>query len=149
MSIYAWRYWFYREPLSIDFYREPLSIDFYTDVSDIKLYGAMGNRWPIGKALKAECTRYMHSSHADKPVPVVTCTCGIYALKKPHKHNQFDDCNVTGIVEIWGKIIKARYGYRAQFGQIRAVVNAPEFISRAYGIPNLPSIRYAKREYFR
>lgn len=60
----------------------------------------------------------------------------------------YEDNEITGIVEIWGKIITAKHGYRAEYGQLRALVNAPAVVSETYGVPNLPSYEYASQEYF-
>lgn len=55
--------------------------------------------------------------------------------------------DVLGIAEVWGNIIVAERGYRAQYARIRALIDAPE-VALDYGVPNLPSIEYARREYF-
>jgi hypothetical protein len=160
MAIYAWRWWQIPRRSLIH--------------PKLLLRGVLGVEWPVGQSLQAECHKidpiasnrspqyYISSRHyyggnepPDNRTPVVNCRCGIYALKDPvDSINVFlgrerDRSHVVlGVVEIWGKIICAELGYRAEFGQIRAVVDAPNKVSTVYGIPNLPSIEYAQREYF-
>jgi hypothetical protein len=55
---------------------------------------------------------------------------------------------VIGVVEIWGKIITAENGYRAEYARIRALVDTSMDVATVYGVPNLPSIEYARQEYF-
>jgi hypothetical protein len=52
------------------------------------------------------------------------------------------------VVELWGKIIVAEYGYRAEYAKIQALVNAPAQVAVKYQVPNLPSTDYARKEYF-
>jgi hypothetical protein len=124
--------------------------------SELVLNGAFGITWPVGKPLNATCQRSLENaifnpSMKHQTVPDVRCTCGIYALKEPdHRavnlpHGELQ--RVLGIVEIWGKIIRAEHGYRAQTGQLRAVVKAPSLVALVYGVQNLPSVRYARREF--
>jgi hypothetical protein len=55
---------------------------------------------------------------------------------------------ILGIVQLSGKIITAEYGYRAQYANISALVDAPPDVSTRYRVPNLPSVEYARKEYF-
>jgi hypothetical protein len=56
---------------------------------------------------------------------------------------------LLGVTELWGKIIVAEKGYRAEYGRLRALVCAPfDEIATGYEVPNLPSTDYAREEYF-
>jgi hypothetical protein len=86
----------------------------------------------------------------DKVIPSKGCTCGIYGYKN------FANClydvpliqnPVIGVVEMWGKVIPAELGYRAQYAKLRAVIRNP-LVATTYQVPNLPSYEYGEREYF-
>jgi hypothetical protein len=116
------------------------------------LTGAIGKYWPTRRPITAECLIRYHTLN-ERPLPVLNCTCGVYALKEvttyPHEViGRTALVRVLGIVEIWGKTIHAEQGYRSQYGQIRAFVSAPARASEVYGVPNLPSIEYAQKEFF-
>jgi hypothetical protein len=151
MSIYAWRWWRVVTPYNI---------------GDLCLLGAYATQWPVGKPLHATCrltsimtdengfvTAHVVSGwHAKNgiSIPGPHCQCGIYAMKQPNKSVDVFLSNVytvLGIVEIWGKIITAELGYRAEYGQIRVVID-DKHVSTVYGIPNLPSVEAAQAEYF-
>jgi hypothetical protein len=127
-----------------------------TNTPPLILRGAMGNEWPVEAPLTATCPwgrfrygiakNFRRNSCGDSPG--VDCNCGIYAVKYTSRLRPFTHNNVVGIVQLWGKVIEAEFGYRAQHGQIRAVINAPEIVATTYRIPNLSSIEYARREYF-
>jgi hypothetical protein len=153
MAIYAWRWWEVIPPFG---------------VGELYLRGAYAVRWPVGEPLHATCSSLIVTWDVDGhcgvnyPVPSLhnsngtttpdpNCYCGIYALKQPgkvtdiyppHRHG------VLGVAEIWGKIITAEFGYRAEYAQIRALVDAPTIVCTRYDVPNLPSIEYAQQEYF-
>jgi hypothetical protein len=97
--------------------------------------------------------------HDDEPS--VDCTCGIYGFKGAYLPTEYSPIEpalssyspgsyneVLGIAEIWGKIIVAEYGYRAQFAKICALIDSPTSIATDYGIPNLPTVEYAQKEFF-
>jgi hypothetical protein len=90
--------------------------------------------------------------HERDEVPYERCTCGIYGFKRyfppPHCECELHKMIVLGIAEIWGKIITADYGYRAQYAKIRALVRSPAYVAADYSVPNLPSIEYAQEEFF-
>lgn len=140
MSILAWRYWQY--------WKEADNIDV--------LVGSFGTEWVPEKVNTARCRAYVN----DMPNPCLDttpgtgCSCGIYALRQPveldgitlyePKRTHF----VQGIVQIWGKIISAECGYRAQHASIIALVDVPASVTNRYQVPNLPSVEYARQEYF-
>jgi hypothetical protein len=93
--------------------------------------------------------------HAQCNTPDEKCTCGIYGYSRHFvpmhctcSECVFDRPLVLGIAEVWGKIIVAEYGYRAQFAKIRALVDAYASIAIDYGVPNLPTVEYAQKEFF-
>jgi hypothetical protein len=100
---------------------------------------------------------YRVDHNSDVPFP--TCSCGIYG-NNTHEiiTKTLGCCTVLGIVEIWGKIIVAEYGYRAQYALMRALINkswgtnhgqpSAGIVARDYQVPLLPSIEYAQKEYF-
>lgn len=180
MAIFAWRRW------EVSTFPLHINVQNFKTISeqDLRLRGAIGILWPIGQALHAECYKVGHvqgfepelrTIHNDRVytyssgAPKVHCRCGIYALKQPCGPLRFfpDGAHVSevlGVIEIWGKIIHAEFGYRAEYGQIRALVdtsgiqpltyneaNSQHFgrvAAENYGVPYLPSIEYAQREYF-
>jgi hypothetical protein len=92
--------------------------------------------------------------------PSTGCCCGVYGLKYDFPPDPTKlDCQVIGIAEIWGKIIPAEHGYRAQYAKIRALVDTPPhweileketvpYIAKYFGVPSLPSMKYAQKEFF-
>jgi hypothetical protein len=166
MSIMAWRYW--RWGIIKYQYPEP--------TTSIVLHGSYGKRWEVDQAKHAICARIGNRHWSNADLPEVGCTCGIYALKHAddtlplrgmgisisalrkadfniHDPNAPDTWYVPqgivlGVVELWGKIITAEDGYRAQSGQLRTLVCAPFDVATVYQVPNLPSTDYARREYF-
>jgi hypothetical protein len=105
--------------------------------------------WPVGVTLKATCNYGGHKLFKDNDIPVYECSCGIYALKQPNfSVTYIHDRPILGVVELWGKIIVAEYGYRAEYAKIQALVNAPAQVAVKYQVPNLPSTDYARKEYF-
>jgi hypothetical protein len=101
----------------------------------------------------------VHYNNGDE-IPVTNCTCGIYG----HTNDALSEipewmCGVLGIAEIWGKVIVGELGYRAQYGTLRALVNQlwpktcgiypnQSVIAKDYGVPLLPTVEYAQREFF-
>lgn len=168
MAIMAWRYWRWGV------------MEHHDSTTSIILHGLWGTRWEPDQVMHAKCqwnaTGWRHKGAAGRDLPVVNCTCGIYALKSVDetltsltrkgsnigavRHDQnsrylyipkawyLAQGSVLGVVELWGKIITAENGYRAQHGQLRALVCAPDKVADVYAVPNLPSVEYAQREYF-
>jgi hypothetical protein len=120
------------------------------DFSDFALRGQYKMFWPVKEVLKATCKYPGHKLFKDTDdIPVYECSCGIYALKQPNfSVTYIHDRPILGVVELWGKIIVAEYGYRAEYAKIRALVDAPAEAGAKYQVPNLPSIGYARKEFF-
>jgi hypothetical protein len=151
MSIMVWRTW------SIDVHATDHPRGYV-------LRGSFGSAWSPKRIKRAYCMHIL--SHPDD-IPYPDCGCGIYGYK--HDFLPFDLVNIPmssidmnslrihstsrfftlilGVAEIWGKTIQAEFGYRAEFAKMRALINA-ESIAHDYGVPNLPSVEYARREYF-
>jgi hypothetical protein len=148
MSILVWRIW------EINIRRGSLS-------------GKYGIPWYPGEIQYAACDRRVSPPgppgspfiglHRSSDAPAVHCTCGIYGYKNefvPQRLPWFTrftvrtHIEVIGIAEVWGKIIVAEYGYRAQYAQMRALVGNQK-IAQDFGVPYLPSIVYAQHEYFK
>lgn len=152
MSIMAWRYW--------------AAGNLGSSSNHRTLFGAKGFCWPIEKTFTAICAHFCEPFTAactntceqrcpPNTSPNTNCHCGIYALKQPTVDRSWwwweADKNYTeilGIVQLSGKIITAEYGYRAQYANISALVDAPPDVSTRYRVPNLPSVEYARKEYF-
>jgi hypothetical protein len=76
--------------------------------------------WPARQPLKAECMQ-VSTRYCCTP-PQKRCRCGIYAVHGPRQlldtlyHERFQ---VVGEVSLWGKIVVARKGWRAEFAYPR------------------------------
>jgi hypothetical protein len=121
-----------------------------------RLYGLYGTTWIPGEVKQAQCKLLYHPAHSklfriffrkQNIVPSTRCTCGIYGLKDDFIPSVCPKFDVLGVAEIWGKIIVAEKGYRAQYARMCALIDSP-YIAEEYGVPNLPSIEYARKEYF-
>jgi hypothetical protein len=76
--------------------------------------------------------------------PAKDCTCGIYALTSRKEAEVLTGHGVVGEVYLWGEVVQAERGYRAQYAYPKAlypddkhVVN-PEhlkIVSNQYGVP--------------
>jgi hypothetical protein len=174
MSSMAWRIWTVR-----------LNRNHALGYSIHGLYNA---QWYPGKIMQAECDiaagdgntiaifsapiptgatitdilKLIIPAHSNQEIPATNCSCGIYATKHPIlflPQTSIPLIKIIGVVEIWGKIIVAENGYRAQYARLRAIVNAtlkpivtsnldPLTIACDYQVPLLPSVEYARKEYF-
>lgn len=81
-------------------------------------------RWPEQEAVSAICPfgPYHASSHE---APVWSCSCGLYGVKRPEAlAGALGSCGdlVLGLVSLWGRVIEAPHGYRAQFAAPRVLV---------------------------
>jgi hypothetical protein len=70
--------------------------------------------------------------------PVEACSCGIYARRK--NDGGIPRGNVRGEVYLWGKVITATDGYRAEFAYPKAFISWSPGVQiaelcRAYGVP--------------
>ncbi|MGH2718885.1 MAG: hypothetical protein ACRDJU_09930 [Actinomycetota bacterium] len=75
--------------------------------------------WPPRKALQARCELPESEAHAEPP-PGPHCPCGIYAAVdlpalQELAHPDLGEPLVVGEVAVWGRIIPAARGFRAQF----------------------------------
>jgi hypothetical protein len=145
------------------------------------LIGSYETLWIPGEVKQAKCGgifmsesvkifRQINNLHEVNDAPNVDCTCGIYGFRHNVNVKTHAKDRVIGIAEIWGKIITAELGYRAQYAKIRALIDTPTVdwlygeptlpsidyvrpslsgIAQDYQILLLPSIEYARREYFR
>jgi hypothetical protein len=74
-------------------------------------------RWPALEQYEADCR--LRARHG--PVPAAGCHCGIYAAKDLDALRELATPNlrsplVVGKVALWGRVIPAEHGYRAQYG---------------------------------
>jgi hypothetical protein len=80
--------------------------------------GHGGTIWPGDQPLEATCAK-AHTS------PGENCTCGVYALAEtePWPYYSFEGPGyaVWGEVLLWGVVIKASRGFRAQFAYPRSL----------------------------
>lgn len=74
-------------------------------VDGLRLTSLNGNMWNPYEPLQAKCNT-LHSS-----VPVLHCTCGIYAL------DTLEQCPgaIVGTVSLWGAYVASELGFRAQY----------------------------------
>lgn len=70
-----------------------------------------GFQWAVGKESKAFC------DHARHRPPARDCSCGIYALKSLLllKRSAYFSEDCFGQVSLWGRVLEAEDGYRAEF----------------------------------
>jgi hypothetical protein len=108
--------------------------------------------WPAGRPLRAECALAMDHG----PLPGERCGCGVYAAidlptLKELVQPDLESPLVVGEVSLWGKVIPAELGFRAELAYPRRlwVVNdsgatldgrtdAPLSLTDRYGIPVEP-----------
>lgn len=80
--------------------------------------------WEIGQPLEATCSA---ERHIDSETPSANCTCGLHAVTDKEALNRYyrdrystsgswtEISRVCGEVALWGRLIPAEKGYRAQF----------------------------------
>jgi len=98
-----------------------------------------GNPYPPER-YDASCLNGTHS-HKDHIVPGPGCTCGVYALKE--RDAVIDMGQVYGEVYLWGRVIEANGGYRAQYAYPKRLcvrlggidMEKVNELSRVYRIP--------------
>lgn len=77
-----------------------------------------GLKWEPGKALAAQCLRLGRHE-----APESGCRCGYWAFRTLEDllavARELPDPGVIGTVSLWGKVIAAERGYRAQFAYPR------------------------------
>jgi hypothetical protein len=111
------------------------------------LWSPSSERWPAFERQVARCALTEHDalwSH-DAAAPAVDCCCGIYALNRvdPYLRTSLARGRVVGTVSLWGQVIRASHGYRAQYAYPRLLVvpGAPwkaAAVAARYGVPALP-----------
>lgn len=74
-----------------------------------------GARWPAREAMRAGCAAHGHAW------PVLDCTCGLHAarslshaLRYRRRHSSGGGA-VVGCVALWGHVVEAEWGWRAEF----------------------------------
>lgn len=106
-------------------------------------------KWPLGKALKAECIHPTFASLNEKNnkkskiesnhyFPTKDCSCGIYALHEFPNASEKDEDGVrrraskpwphyalSGVVIGWGHVVMGEKGFRAEFAQPLALISRP------------------------
>ena len=99
--------------------------------------------WPTGRPLRAQCTFAMDHG----PLPGEQCGCGIYAAidlstLKELVQPDLESPLVVGEVSLWGKVIPAELGFRAELAYPRrlwvvndsvATLDGPEALLKAPG----------------
>ena len=99
--------------------------------------------WPVKERLEAKCN---HTEHREnETVPVVDCSCGIYAFKRPEqvREQNYNHQQVLGEVSLWGKVVECRDGWKAQYAYPRRLwvdgkspmVRLAEYTAWTYGVP--------------
>lgn len=77
--------------------------------------------WPYHKEFQAVCLDHFYSQQPHNSIPFYRGVCGIYALKeRTSLHVGMPCCTermifIGGSVDLWGKIIEHKNGYRAQY----------------------------------
>ena len=102
--------------------------------------------WPAGQALRAGCP--YPDTHGG-PSPDQACGCGLYAALDLPTLRQATNADlesplVVGEVALWGRVIPAELGYRAQFGYPRRLWVVRESIPVLDGLDEVPA-RLARR----
>jgi hypothetical protein len=156
MSIFVWRTWHHNFLDKYGLVQMNLLHGHYfmpwqpKEVKQANCYAMGGMRLVEDKTLprNARYSTVPIPLHERNESPMPDCSCGIYGYKCEYVPEEIQQrFEVLGVAEIWGKIIEAELGYRAQYAQLRALVNAP-VLARIYAVPNLPTVDYAKKEYF-
>lgn len=106
--------------------------------------------WTPREAVEATCERTSHKGYEAHPVPVQSCSCGLYSAKtlehlQSMNYHRYDpdagSVAVVGSVSLWGKVIEGTQGWRAQFGYPRELFVPFEAfrlvkpLTEAYGVP--------------
>lgn len=76
--------------------------------------------WPVGKRMEALCN---HKTSTNHEPPEQNCSCGIYAARTfdhlaEQRYQEFmaeGPVVIAGTVWLWGKVIQASHGFRAQY----------------------------------
>jgi hypothetical protein len=104
--------------------------------------------WPAFERHVARCLPFELAllPRHDDAVPAADCCCGIYALNRVDLRLRAGLVRgqVAGTVSLWGRVVRATHGYRAQYAYPRRlVVPGPPRLAAAvaarYGVPALPA----------
>lgn len=97
--------------------------------------------WPARQPLYGYC---LNNLLADHDVPGEDCVCGIYAWNKDNQQ-MLNGADVTGEVYLWGDVLVAELGYRAEIAYpksltikakpTRNVMRIHDGLVEAYGVP--------------
>jgi hypothetical protein len=97
--------------------------------------------WPARQPLYGHCLNNLLGDH---DVPGETCVCGIYAWNKDNA-GMLGGADVTGEVYLWGDVLVAELGYRAEIAypksltikakSTRNAIRIRDGLMDAYGIP--------------
>jgi hypothetical protein len=95
--------------------------------------------WPAGRPLRAQCTLAMDHG----PLPGEQCGCGIYAAidlptLKELVQPDLESPLVVGEVSLWGKVIPAELGFRAEFAYPRRLWVVSDSVATLDGPPAPP-----------
>jgi hypothetical protein len=108
-----------------------------------------GDPWPAGDQI-AEChagvlliprhRRTAPELHGGAAIPVLECTCGIYAsrdpMTPPHRRVW-----ATGLVRLWGRVIEGEKGFRASRARVEGDVELLLGMGRGPALCTVPSCR--------
>lgn len=102
--------------------------------------------WAVGKELHAECDQSCNRS------PGNNCGCGIYAVKSLAllKKSGYFGHEAFGQVSLWGKVMEASEGFRAEFAYPKVIyvtylnLRMVEPLS-VYGVPVKVTNPYSRR----
>src|SRR5262245_5105687 len=85
-----------------------------------------GGRWGVGGVTEAKCTAAGRPRPGGHAAPARSCSCGLHAVH-PHVPGEgwvratFDDEEVIGVVEAWGRTEVHVDGIRAQYARPVAI----------------------------
>jgi len=96
------------------------------------------NLWEPKRITRARCNR--HYSHA---APHRDCACGFWSFKDQRQmtnvlRDYVGDVKVIGTVEIWGRVIECKNGYRSEYAypkELWLLGDGLESLSWTYGVP--------------
>ena len=89
--------------------------------------------WP-GPHLEARCEgRGWSRLHGPERLPVLDCTCGVYALKERPEMKGESGVWVIGEVALWGRVLEGSKGYRAEHAQVLGPLTVEMSCSHATG----------------
>ena len=110
------------------------------DVNDDRELASLGstNLWEPKKITRARCNRHYH--HA---APHRDCACGFWSFKDRKRMTNMlrgyvGDVKVIGSVEIWGRVIECKNGYRSEYAypkELWLLEDGLESLSWTYGVP--------------